>query len=71
MPESTVTRITEEVTERPEDLVELTSDNVKTVVASLRRPGGRPDSEAGRTVPISYLRLGTKQWCVCKMLATP
>ena len=41
--------------------MEFTSGSIKTVVANLRRPGGRePGGEAGRTVPTSLFKFRTK-----------
>ena len=48
--------------ERLEDLLEFTSDDVKTMMANLRHPGGRKsDGEAGRTVPTSPFKFGAKE----------
>ena len=38
MPEATVERLAEEGIERPEDLVEFTSEDIKTMVENLHRP---------------------------------
>jgi hypothetical protein len=61
MPEATVERLAEEGVERPEDLVEFSLADVKTMVANLRRPGGsEPDGDAGGTVPTFPFKFGAK-----------
>ena len=61
VPETTVERLAEEGIERPEDLVEFSLADIKTMVANLRRPGGsEPDGDAGGTVPTSPFKFGAK-----------
>ena len=60
-PEATVERLAEEGIERPEDLVEFSLADIKTMVADLRRPGGsEPDGDAGGTVPTFPFKFGAK-----------
>ena len=57
----TVSRLAEEGIERPEDLIEFNSENVKTIVGNLRRPGGTvPEGRTGRTVPTQPFKFGAK-----------
>ena len=62
VPELAVTRLAAEGIKLPEDMIEITSENTKTVVANLRRPGERePDGEAGRTFPNSPFKFEAKE----------
>ena len=62
MPHDALSRLAEEGTERPEDSIELTSSNAKTVTGNLRWPGGRAPDEVSedRAVLAHPLKLSAK-----------
>ena len=63
MPYKNIARLTEEVFERPDGLIEFTLERVKTIIGNLRRPGGREvgDFNPGYTTLTSSFKFGVKE----------